>query len=607
MHSISTTSQNLTISQLLTEQDEQNPHVIAITAPNRLPLTYSRLYAHIDDTVKTLNAMGLGRGDRIAIVLPNGPEMAIAFLAVAACAACAPLNPAYLAPEFDFYLSDLNVKALIVQSGMDSPARAVAVAHNIPIIELVQVQQAEAGIFHLVGNTKLPPVGNAYAEPKDVALILHTSGTTSRPKLIPLTQVNLCTSVHNIRTALELRQSDRYLNVMPLFHVQGLISVISSIAAGASVVCTPGFDASQFFVWLEAMQPTWYTAVPTIHQAVLAAVASHQNYLARLSPLRFIRSAGAALPPKVMTALEELFGTPVIETYGMTETGSIISINPLPPRKRKPGSVGIAARLEIGIMNETGHLLTLDEIGEIVVRGDNVMSEYENNPAANQNAFKNGWFRTGDQGYLDSDGYLFITGRLKEIINRGGEKISPREIDEVILAHPSVAQAVTFAVSHPTLNEDVAAAVVLRQNATVTEREIREFSAARLADFKVPSQVVFVDEIPKGSTGKLQRINLAQKLAAKLKAPFVAPTTEVEKVLAEIWSELLGVQQVGIYDNFFILGGDSLKATQVISRLFAIFYVDLPLLKFFEAPTVMGLSQMIVEEENQVETETFWF
>jgi|SRR5579883_2751987 len=597
MHLTSRTLQNLTINQLLTEQAEQNPYGIAITAPNRLPLSYRRLYTHIHDTAKTLNAMGLGRDDRIALVLPNGPEMAVAFLAVANCATCAPLNPAYLTSEFDFYLGDLNAKALIVQSEIDSPARAVAMARNIKIIELVSIQQAEAGIFQLVGDTKLPPIDKGFAQSEDVALVLHTSGTTSRPKIIPLSQVNLSVSVHNIKTALELCQSDRYLNVMPLFHVQGLISTIASIAAGASVICTPGFDASKFFAWLQAMQPTWYTAVPTVHQAVLAASVDHCDEFDHFTPLRFIRSAGAALPPKVLAALEELFSTVVIETYGMTETGSVISSNCLPPRLRKPGSVGIAAGLEVGIMNEMGHLLASGEIGEIVVRGDNVISEYENNPAANQNAFRNGWFRTGDQGYLDSDGYLFITGRLKEIINRGGKKISPREIDEVLLEHPKVAQAVSFAVPHPTLNEDVAAVVVLRQNVTINEREIREFAAAKLADFKIPSQVVFVDEIPKSSTGKIQRINLAQKLVTELTAPFVAPTTKVEKVLAEIWTEVLGVQQVGVYDNFFTLGGDSLSATQVISRLFAVLQVDIPLSKFFKAPTIMGLSEMLTQNQ----------
>lgn len=585
------TSQRLTINQLLVAGVQQSPNAIAITASGRSPLTYSRLYCHIQDTIKTLNSKGLGRGDRIAIVLPNGPEMATAFLAVAACATSAPLNPAYSASEFDFYLNDLNAKALIVQSGLDSPAKEVAAARNIPIIELIP--QSEAGIFHLVGDTKLQRVDSAVTSSEDIALVLHTSGTTSRPKIVPLTQANLCTSAQNIKKALDLRQSDRCLNIMPLFHIHGLIAaVLSSLAAGGSVVCTSGFNATKFFEWIELFRPTWYTAVPTMHQAVLAGVEANRKIIEEC-PLRLIRSSSSALPPQVMEGLERAFSVPVIEAYGMTEAAHQIACNPLPPKKRKVRSVGIAAGPEIAIMDEVGNLLASDEMGEIVIRGNNVTQGYENNPQANSSAFTNGWFRTGDQGYVDSDGYLFITGRLKELINRGGEKISPREIDEVLLDHLGVAQVVSFAVPHPTLGENVAAAIVLRQNVTVTEREIREFAATKLADFKVPTQVVFVEEIPKGPTGKLQRIGLADKLASKLKVAFVAPTTEVEKVLAEIWTEVLGVEQVGIHDNFFALGGDSLKATQVMSRLVASFQINLPLGTLFQAPTIEQLAEFL--------------
>ncbi|MBD2208284.1 AMP-binding protein [Nostoc linckia FACHB-104] len=588
---ISTSQRLTTIEDLIAAAVEQNPNGIAIASPGRLPITYGRLYSHIQDTIKTLNSKGLGRNDRIAIVLPNGSDMATAFLGVAACATSAPLNPAYSASEFDFYLGDLNAKALIVQSGIDSPAKEVAVAHNIPIIELIP--QQESGIFHLIGDTKLQRVDRAVTSSEDIALVLHTSGTTSRPKIVPLTQANLCTSAENIKKALDLRQSDRCLNVMPLFHIHGLIAaVLSSLASGGNVVCTSGFDAAKFFEWIELFEPTWYTAVPTMHQAVLGEVETNHKII-KECPLRLIRSSSSALPPQVMEGLERAFSVPVIEAYGMTEAAHQIACNPLPPQKRKVCSVGITAGPEIAIMDEVGNLLAIDEIGEIVIRGNNVTKGYESNPQANSNAFTNRWFRTGDQGYIDSDGYLFITGRLKELINRGGEKISPREIDEVLLDHPGVAQVVCFAVPHPTLGENVAAAIVLHQNVTVTEREIYEFAAKRLADFKVPTQVVFVEEIPKGSTGKVQRIGLADKLASKLKAAFVAPTTQIEKVLTEIWAEVLGVEEVGIQDNFFALGGDSLRATQIMLRLKASFQVDLPLGTLFQAPTIEQLAKFL--------------
>jgi acyl-CoA synthetase (AMP-forming)/AMP-acid ligase II/acyl carrier protein len=595
------------IHHLIAAQAKRTPDAIAIAALRRASLTYGRLRDHIDHVVTTLNGMGVGRNDRVAIVLPNGPEMAIAFLAVASGATSAPLNPAYGANEFDFYLSDLDAKALIIQSGMNSPARTIARARDISIIELSPVLEAEAGIFTLMGDKRSSLANSGFAQPDDVALVLHTSGTTSRPKIVPLTQTNLCTSAHNIQGAFELTNSDCCLNVMPLFHIHGLIAaILSTLASGASVVCTPGFDASRFFGWLEVFRPTWYTAVPTMHQAILHRAASNRDIIRRC-PLRFIRSCSASLPPKVMVELENVFRVPVIESYGMTEAAHQMTSNPLPPRQRKPGSVGAATGPEVAIMDETGKLLPTGEIGEIVIRGANVTRGYESNPEANESAFTKAWFRTGDQGFLDTDGYLFITGRIKEIINRGGEKIAPREVDEALMDHAAVAQAVTFAVPHATLGEDVATAVVLRENASATEREIRELAFARLADYKVPSQVVIVDEIPKGPTGKLQRIGLAENLAPKLKAKFVAPRNAVEDALTGIWAEVLGIEQVGVYDNFFALGGDSLRATQLVSRVRAAFRVELPLGTIFREPTMaeqaLGIEDMLLKEIEELTEE----
>jgi len=346
----------------------------------------------------------------------------------------------------------------------------------------------------------------------DIALVLHTSGTTSRPKIVPLTGANIAASAKNIRETLTLTPADRCLNIMPLFHIHGLIAAVSaSLLAGASVVATPGFNALKFFQWLDQEKPSWYTAVPTMHQAILARAPRNAASVARAA-LRFIRSSSSSLPPQVMAELEAAFRCPVIESYGMTEATHQMASNPLPPRARKPGSVGPAAGPEMAIMAADGALLAADELGEIVIRGPNVTAGYEANPKANAEAFAHGWFHTGDQGTMDPEGYIRITGRLKEIINRGGEKISPREVDEVLMDHPAIAQVVTFAMPHAKLGEDVAAAIVLREGFVASEREIRDFCGARLADFKVPRKLVFLDEIPKGATGKLQRIGLAEKL-----------------------------------------------------------------------------------------------
>jgi len=578
---------------LLKTQSSENPEAIAISAPGRIPFTYNRLYNFINGIVEQLNGLGIGRNDRVAIVVPNGPEIAAAFLAVSTCATSAPLNSGYRESEFDFYFHDLNAKATIVQSGIDSTARSSAQARNIPIIELSPKIESEAGVFTLSCEKASEAINKGFAQPEDVALVLHTSGTTSRPKLVPLTQANLCQSAQNIKIALDLNKDDCCLNVMPLFHIHGLIGVLlSSIVTGAGIICSPGFVDSKFFEWFNDFQPTWYSAVPTMHQAILNRANSHLDII-ESAPLRFIRSCSASLPPSVMQALEKVFKVPVIEAYGMTEASHQMASNPLPPRERKPGSVGVAAGPEVAVMDEAGSILQSNNIGEIVIRGANVMQGYENNPEANKSAFMDGWFRTGDQGYLDSDGYLFITGRLKEIINRGGEKICPREVDEALMDHPAVAQAVTFAVPHPRLGEDVAAAVVLREDAAVQERELRKLTFSRLADFKVPSQILIVDEIPKGPTGKLQRIGLAEKLAPKLRAEFVPPRNHIEDIIARIWANVLGIEQISIYDNFFILGGDSLMATRVVSRIRKAFDIELPIPTIFKEPKVADLAGLM--------------
>jgi oxalate---CoA ligase len=484
---------------------------VAIAAHEAGPLTYGALRALIDRGGRTLNDLGIGRGDRVAIVLPNGPEMATAFLCVASAAASAPLNPAYRQDEFEFYLEDLKAKALIVEAGSESPARRAAERLGVKLITLTPEPQAGAGAFRLSGSATGAAARPGPAQADDVALILHTSGTTSRPKIVPLTQANIWTSANDIAASLALSANDRALNVMPLFHIHGLIAGLSApLSRGGSVFCTPGFNTLKFFAEMEEAKPTWYTAVPTMHQAILTRAGRHKEVIAR-HPLRFVRSSSSSLPPTVIGELEAGFKCPVIEAYGMTEATHQMASNPL-NGIRKPGSVGLPAGPQIAIMDEAGRLLGRGEIGEVVIRGENVTGGYEGNPEANAQAFVNGWFRTGDQGVIDADGYLTLTGRLKEIINRGGEKISPREVDEALMDHPAVLQAVTFAMPHSMLGEDVGAAVVLREGLAATEQELHGFLSQRLAAFKTPRKILFLAEIPKGATGKLQRIGLAQKL-----------------------------------------------------------------------------------------------
>jgi oxalate---CoA ligase len=502
-----------TLQDLLAAGADDAP---AISAPGRRALAYRELRALVTATCEGLNQLGIGRNDRVAIVLDNGPEMAACFVACACTVTSAPLNPAYRAEEFDFYLSDLKAKALIVSRGSESPAIEVAQRHGVQVIDLVVPADRGAGAFELVPRRQQTDAVRCAlpgpAAPDDVSMVLHTSGTTSRPKIVPLSQRNLVASALHIRNTLRFESHDCGLNIMPLFHIHGLIAgVLAPLAAGSQVFCTPGFNALKFFSWMDEAKPTWYTAVPTMHQAILSRAPKNCDVIAR-NPLRFLRSSSSSMPPQVIRELEEVFGAPLIEAYGMTEATHQMASNPLPPAVRKPGTVGIAAGPEIAIMSEDARLLARGETGEIVIRGPNVTAGYEANPKANAEAFTDGWFRTGDQGVMDADGFISITGRLKEIINRGGEKVSPREVDEILMDHPAVAQVVCFGMPHPKLGEEVAAAIVLREGQQATERELQDFVGGRVADFKVPRRILILDEIPKGATGKLQRIGLAQKL-----------------------------------------------------------------------------------------------
>ncbi len=479
-------------------------------------LTYGMLQAQISHTLAQLNGWGLGRGDRVAIVLPNCPEMATSFVAVASACTAAPLNMAYTEKDFEFYLGDIHARAVVIaQEGGNEIAASVARRLGIAILRLQPLPLQGAGRFTLVSDLPASTpqsIGAALSE--DVAMILHTSGTTSRPKIVPLLHRNVTASAYNIQKSLELTPSDCGLHVMPMFHIHGLIaSLLAPWSAGGQVFVSPGFNALKFFSWMAESRPTWYTAVPTMHQALLIRADKGDNAkIISDNPLRFLRSSSSSIPTQVISELERVFGAPLIEAYGMTEAAHQMCSNPLPPQKRRPGSVGVAAGPEVAIMDDEGHLLGADVVGEVVIRGTNVTPGYENNPEANSKAFTNGWFRTGDQGSMSSDGYLTLTGRLKEIINRGGEKISPLKIDEALMDYPAVQQVVTFAMPHKMLGEAVAAVVVLREGQSASETEIKNFAGNKLSKFEVPEKIIFMNEIPKGATGKLQRIGLWDKL-----------------------------------------------------------------------------------------------
>jgi acyl-CoA synthetase (AMP-forming)/AMP-acid ligase II len=488
--------------------DRADPSRIALAVAGAdISVSYGELRGQVDKLARQLAALGLGAGDRIALALPNGLEMIVSFLAAATAGTAAPLNPAYKLDEYRFYLEDTRARALIVPPVGAEAAREAAGPHTL----IIEASTGPGGEVQFVaGNGSGPSKSVQPPQPDDIALILHTSGTTSRPKRVPLSHANLLASSRNVAATYQLESEDVSLCVMPLFHVHGLVaSTLATLISGGTVAVVPKFNPLSFWHTVREHRATWYSAVPTIHQVLLSRARGGARPPGAEN-LRFIRSCSAALPPQVMEEMEEKFGTPVLEAYGMTEAAHQMASNPLPPGERKPGSVGQGTNVRIGILDEKGQLLAPEGTGEVSIQGPNVFSGYESNPKANEEAFTNGWFRTGDQGYLDPQGYLRLVGRIKELINRGGEKISPREIDEVLLKHPAVAEAVCFGVPDRIYGEDIAAAVVLKGAATV--KELISHCELHLSDFKIPREIHLVDAIPRTATGKIQRRVVAAEI-----------------------------------------------------------------------------------------------
>lgn len=463
-------------------------------------ISYAALRQQVMAMADTLASIGIRRGDRVAFVLPNGLPAIVTFFSAAIAGTAAPLNPAYPYEEFLFFLEDTKAKILICPATGAEEARAAAADRKIPVYT---VAMSPDGKVHLrdagEGKSAVPPAK------EDVALVLHTSGSTGRPKRVPLHHEHLTGSARNIVGTYSLSPQDVSLCVMPLFHIHGLVaSTLSTLLSGGTIVAPTKFNPLAFWRQVREYSVTWYSAVPTMHQLLLARVRGGERP-AGAGWLRFIRSASAPLAPELIHKMEEVFGVPFVEAYGMTEAAHQMSSNPLPPQQRKPGSVGIATGIRISIMDKNGNHMKTGQRGEVVIQGPSVFRGYENNPQANTSSFTNGWFRTGDQGYLDSDRYLHLTGRIKDLIIRGGENIAPREIDEVLLRHPAVSDAVAFGFPHPTLGEEVAAAVVLHEPNGASEAALLKHCRDRLAEYKCPKRVYIVDSIPLTATGKIRR------------------------------------------------------------------------------------------------------
>lgn len=502
----------------------QAPALKTFTDATTSPATLSHLalHARIAHYTAILGALALPPQSKIALILLNSPHFIISFLAIThSNHVAAPLNPAYTDDEFRFYLSDAAIDTILIAShtAPDAPIHHAAAALNIPIhVVPDNLVDPDAPI----PPATIPADPDHVPIPSSTALFLHTSGTTSRPKGVPLTHKNLATSITNIAQTYQLSPTDSTLLVMPLFHVHGLMAAtLATLYTGGCVVLLPGgkFSASKFWPVASVANISWYTAVPTIHQILLAR--ADDDYPGIGAPkLRFIRSCSASLAPVVLQRLEDRFSAPVLEAYAMTEAAHQMTSNPLPTfGVHKPGSVGVAqGGVSVAVLDGENSVVKPGVVGEVCIRGDNVTSGYVNNAEANEAAFAGGWFHTGDQGILDQEGYLSLTGRIKELVNRGGEKISPLEVDAVLLAFSKVQEAVSFAVADEKYGEEVNAAIVWKAGVEGSVDELETFAKERLAAFKMPKRFFVTQELPRTATGKIQRRIVSKHFLDKINA-----------------------------------------------------------------------------------------
>jgi oxalate---CoA ligase len=580
---------------------DRTPDAPAFLTESGSGLPFSALLPLVDGIGAALNACGFGRGDRIAVVHPGGINLATATLGVWGHATVVPLSPKHRLGEYAVYLRDLRVDAVAIAKGMETPARAAAARLGLPVLDLVQPGEAETGHVLLEGPRIDRPHRTGRARPEDVAVALMTSGTTSESKVVPIQHAHICPRAEDSGRMLGYTRADRGASMMQLHHWGGFGAMTYTLFAGSSVAHFPGQDIGRIFRSLEDVRPTYLSAPYTVYHAILAQRERLDGSIEKIKPgLRMLRTGSGHLDLRVAVELEDIFGVPVIQAYGSSET-AFMTCEPLPPKRRKPGSVGLPGSTRIAILDERNNRLPPDKVGAIAVMGPKIFEGYEDNPAANAEAFVDGWFRVGDLGYFDEDGYLFLTGRIKEVINRGGQKIAPAEIDAAIMAHPAVAAAAAFPVPHPTLGDDVAAAVVLEPGATLDQKTLTASLRAKLGEAKVPRQILFVDDIPRGTTGKIQRYKLAAAFGldrpgstrAAPETPIEKAATRMEATLQRIWAETLKLPAVPLDEDFFALGGDSLLAVELFLRIEETLGRRLPRTVLFESGTVAEMAAAI--------------
>lgn len=557
-----------TIPALLARQARLHGSRQALASADGAATTYAELAATTDRLVTALTACGIDRTTRLAVALPNGLDMAIGLLAVSSAAIAVPLPPHATADEYRVWFRAGRVSHLLTSAQTAATAREVAGELRLPVIDLTTgiTGYQLAGVAAAMSSVS----ATRHPAPADVAVVLMTSGSTGTPKRVPLTHANLLAGASSVARSLGLSPTDRVLVMWEQYHVGGLVDLLlAPLVGGGTAVCAGGFDAVRFFDLLHVVRPTWFQGVPTTLRELLLH-ARLAGTLPVTSPLRLLRSVAAPLPPELMQELEAAFQVPVIQTFGMTEAAPLITTNRLPPGSRKPGSTGTPCGCEVAVLDAAGEPLPPDVTGEVAIRGPNVFAGYEDDPESNGLVFRCGWFLTGDIGRFDTDGFLFLTGRVKEMINRGGEKIAPAEVEAAAARHPAVAQAAAFAIPHPTLGEDVGLAVVPRTAWPIDRDEMRSHLATLLSRFKLPAVVLVVTELPRCPVGKVRRRDLAALAVQSLSdhppglSARMAPVPDDVAALAAVWAVHLDLPRVDPDADFQNLGGDSLARIRLV-------------------------------------------
>lgn len=549
----------------------RSPDSLAVIPFDRPPVSYRNLRNILWGNIRQLTALEIQNQTRIGFISTDAYEMVQWIYSVSSLCIAVPIDANLSETQYSTLFELMKLDFIILGKDLDETIQSIVEAARIPIIRIKE--------------EPIPAFDHPSNSDDDICLLLTTSGTTSKPKLVPITSRNLFVSNHDRSVFFELTHKDCALIPTPLSRGIAINVMLSTHIAGGSIALMSGFNHADFFKLLEKHPISWFNASP----AVMASIVSYANEkrLHISSPaIRFIRSGGAPLSNNLKRKLEKLFSVQVVKSYGITEVGTICSTYNQ-NIEGKSGSVGISVGSEIKIHN-----------GEVLVKGENVFPGYLDAPEIKQDTFLDGWFRTGDLGRIDEDGFVYIVGRIKEMINRGGEKISPYEVEEYLERNPSIKQAVVFPRIDNQGNEEVAAAIVLKDKRDIDALGLRNFLGAYISSYKIPSIYYVTDSIPVGENGKFQRRKLSAHFAGftPLTDAGLKPseeTTPTERIVKSIYEKILNKKNISIYHNFFDLGGDSLSASLLHSELSDAFKIDIPVHALFDCPEISKISEFI--------------